>query len=131
MAEMRPDHANLRELTIRFTEAFNRDDLDGVMAMMAEDAVYEEFTGTLSRGKAAIRAAFEPQFRGDFGKLRFETEDLFADAATGQGAHPLGVPARDPSRAGRLAGPRHPALRERPGEAEAHLREGEGAAPGR
>ena len=84
MAEQSPDHAKLRELTIRFTDAFNRDDLDGVMAMMAEDAVYEEFTGTVSCGKAAIRAAFEPQFRGDFGKMRFETEDLFADAATGK-----------------------------------------------
>lgn len=84
MTEPSPDQASLRALTIRFTDAFNRDDLDGVMAMMAEDAVYEEFTGTVSRGKAAIRAAFEPQFRGDFGKMRFETEDLFADAATGK-----------------------------------------------
>jgi ketosteroid isomerase-like protein len=72
---------DLRELTIRFTDAFNRDDLDGVMAMMADDAIYEEFTGVESRGKAAIRAAFEPQFRGDFGKIRFETEDLFVDSA--------------------------------------------------
>ena len=72
---------DLRELTIRFTDAFNRDDLDSVLAMMAEDAVYEEFTGVESRGKAAIRAAFEPQFRGDFGTIRFETEDLFVDAA--------------------------------------------------
>jgi ketosteroid isomerase-like protein len=84
MTEPSPDQASLRALTIRFTDAFNHDDLDGVMAMMAEDAVYEEFTGTVSRGKAAIRAAFEPQFRGDFGKMRFETEDLFADAATGK-----------------------------------------------
>ena len=84
MAEPSPDRATLRELTIRFTDAFNRDDLAGVMAMMAEDAVYEEFTGRVNRGSAAIRAAFEPQFRGDFGKMRFETEDLFADAATGQ-----------------------------------------------
>ena len=84
MAEQSPDHVTLRELTIRFTDAFNRDDLDGVMAMMAEDAVYEEFTGRVHRGSAAIRAAFEPQFRGDFGKMRFETEDLFADAATGK-----------------------------------------------
>ena len=72
---------DLRELTIRFTDAFNRDDLDGVMALMAEDATYEEFTGAVSRGKSAIRAAFEPQFRGDFGKMRFETEDLFVDPA--------------------------------------------------
>ncbi|MGH7384030.1 MAG: nuclear transport factor 2 family protein [Candidatus Rokuibacteriota bacterium] len=76
--------ATLRELTIRFTDAFNRDDLDGVMAMMAADAVYEEFTGRVNRGSAAIRAAFEPQFGVDFGKVRFETEDLFADAATGR-----------------------------------------------
>jgi ketosteroid isomerase-like protein len=79
-----PDRAILQELTIRFTDAFNRDDLDGVMAMMAEDAVYEEFTGTVSRGKAAIRAAFVPQFRGDHGKIRFEAEDLFVDPAAGR-----------------------------------------------
>jgi ketosteroid isomerase-like protein len=78
------DRAALEALTIRFTEAFNANDLDGVMAMMAEDAVYEEFTGAVSRGKAAIRAAFEPQFRGDYGTMRFESEDLFADAATGK-----------------------------------------------
>lgn len=79
MATTSPDRATLRELTIRFTDAFNRDDLDGVLALMAEDAVYEEFTGRVHRGSAAIRAAFEPQFRGDFGKIRFETEDLFVD----------------------------------------------------
>jgi uncharacterized protein (TIGR02246 family) len=78
------DRATLRDLTIRFTDAFNRDDLDGVLALMAEDAVYEEFTGRVHRGSAAIRAAFTPQFRGDYGKMRFETEDLFADDAAGK-----------------------------------------------
>jgi len=71
----------LAELVIRFTEAFNREDLDGVMSFMAEDAVYDEFNGTVNRGAAAIRASFVPQFRGDYGKLRFHTEDLFVDAA--------------------------------------------------
>ena len=84
MPDGSPDRATLQQLTIRFTDAFNRDDLDGVMAMMAEDAVYEEFTGAVSRGKAAIRAAFVPQFRGDHGKMRFETEDLFVDDAAGK-----------------------------------------------
>jgi ketosteroid isomerase-like protein len=74
----------LADLVVRFTEAFNQNDLDGVMALMAEDAVYEEFTGTVLRGKTTIRAAFVPQFRGDFGKMRFETEDLFVDAGTGK-----------------------------------------------
>jgi ketosteroid isomerase-like protein len=78
------DRARLEDLVIRFTEAFNQNDLDGVMAFMAEDAVYEEFTGTINRGRAAIRAAFVPQFRGDFGKMRFETEDLFVDAQAGK-----------------------------------------------
>jgi len=84
MATTSLDRATLRELTIRFTDAFNRDDLDGVMAFMADDAVYEEFTGAINTGRNAIRAAFVPQFRGDFGKIRFETEDLFVDAQTGK-----------------------------------------------
>jgi ketosteroid isomerase-like protein len=54
------------------------------MSFMAEEAVYDEFNGTINRGTAAIRAAFEPQFRGDYGKLRFHTEDLFVDAAAGK-----------------------------------------------
>ncbi|HEU5324048.1 MAG TPA: nuclear transport factor 2 family protein, partial [Methylomirabilota bacterium] len=78
------DRAKLEDLVIRFTDAFNQNDLDGVMAFMADDAVYEEFSGTINRGRAAIRAAFVPQFRGDFGKMRFETEDLFVDAAAGK-----------------------------------------------
>jgi ketosteroid isomerase-like protein len=76
--------ASLHDLVIRFTEAFNQNDLEGVMALMADDAVYEEFTGTINRGRDAIRAAFVPQFRGDFGKMRFETEDLFVDAESGK-----------------------------------------------
>jgi ketosteroid isomerase-like protein len=78
------DRATLASLVIRFTDAFNANDLDAVMAFLAEDAVYEEFTGVVNRGKAAIRAAFVPQFRGDFGKMRFETEDLFVDAGAGK-----------------------------------------------
>jgi len=78
------DREKLAQLVIDFTEAFNRDDLDGVMSLMADDAVYDEFNGTVNRGAAAIRAAFVPQFRGDYGKLRFHTEDLFVDAMAGK-----------------------------------------------
>jgi len=79
------EREKLADLVIRFTEAFNRDDLDGVMSFMAEDAIYDEFNGTIYRGAAAIRAAFVPQFRGDYGKMRFNTEDLFVDAVAGKG----------------------------------------------
>lgn len=76
--------SDLEALAVAFTEAFNRDDLDGVMSYFAEDAVYDEFDGARHRGKAAIRAAFEPQFRGAYGRLRFHQEDLFADEAAGK-----------------------------------------------
>ena len=79
-----PATSDLADFVLRFTDAFNRDDLDAVMAMMADDAVYDQFNGVRSVGKAAIRDAFVPQFRGDFGTIRFLTEDLFGDAASGK-----------------------------------------------
>jgi len=78
-------HAELEECVVRFTDAFNCEDLDAVMAFFAEDGVYDEFDGGRRVGKAEIRKAFEPQFRGDFGRMRFVTEDLFVDPATGKG----------------------------------------------
>jgi ketosteroid isomerase-like protein len=74
----------LIDLVIRFVDAFNRDDLDAAMSFFADDAVYDGFNGLRSRGTVAIRAAFEPQFRGDFGTIRFHTEDVFADADSGK-----------------------------------------------
>ena len=84
MDPARMDREKLAKLVVDFTDAFNRDDLDGVMSFMAADAIYDEFNGTVNRGAAAIRAAFVPQFRGDYGKLRFHTEDLFVDASAGK-----------------------------------------------
>ncbi len=67
-----------------FTEAFNRENIDEVMAYFADDAVYDEFHGGRHVGKAAIRAAFEPQFAGKYGRMRFHTEDMFLDAEAGK-----------------------------------------------
>jgi ketosteroid isomerase-like protein len=78
------ERKQLADLVVRFTEAFNRDDLDGVMSFMADDAIYEEFNGRLNRGRTAIREAFVPQFRGDYGRIRFQTEDLFVDPESGK-----------------------------------------------
>ena len=78
------EREQLADLVVRFTDAFNKNDLDGVMSFMPEDAIYDEFTGTINRGAAAIRAAFVPQFRGDYGAMRFDTEDLFVDATAGK-----------------------------------------------
>jgi uncharacterized protein (TIGR02246 family) len=76
--------AELAALVVAFTDAFNREDLDAVMAFMTEDAVYDQFNGVRAEGKAAIREAFVPQFRGDYGTMRFVTEDCFVDAAAGK-----------------------------------------------
>ncbi|MBM3490897.1 MAG: nuclear transport factor 2 family protein [Alphaproteobacteria bacterium] len=78
------DRALLTRLTLDFTDAFNRDDLDGVMSYFAEDGIYDEFNGIRNVGKAANRQAFEPQFRGEFGQIRFHQEDLFVDAESGK-----------------------------------------------
>jgi len=72
--------AELERLVKDFTAAFNAEDLDGVMSFMADDAVYDEFNGVRSVGHAAIRKAFQPQFEGKFGEMRFLEEDLILDA---------------------------------------------------
>jgi len=76
------DRAALEDGVRRFVAAFNRRDLDDVMASFAEDAIYDEFTGRRHAGRAAIRAAFLPQFRGDYGPIVFDEEDLFVDEQT-------------------------------------------------
>ncbi len=71
---------DLERWTRDFTQAFNDHDLDRVMSYFAEDAVYDQYDDASAEGLAAIRAAFEPQFKGAFGDMRFEEEDSFVDA---------------------------------------------------
>jgi ketosteroid isomerase-like protein len=78
------NRADLIELARRSVDAFNRNDLDAVMAFFTGNGVYEEFNGRRNVGKAAIRAAFEPQFAGAFGPMRFLDEDLFVDRKRGK-----------------------------------------------
>jgi SnoaL-like protein len=54
------------------------------MTYFAEDAVYETLEGYHVRGLLAIRAAFEPQFRGVFGRIQFLTQDMLVDEAAGK-----------------------------------------------
>ncbi len=92
--------AELERSVIDFTEAFNDEDLDGVMSFFSDDAVYDEFDGARHVGKDAIRAAFVPQFRGDFGKIRFRAEDMFLDAVTGKALISWLCTLETPERAG-------------------------------
>jgi uncharacterized protein (TIGR02246 family) len=71
--------ASLADVLDAFNAAFNRNDLDAVMEYFADDAEYLPGDGTRHVGRAAIRAAFAPQFAGAFGAMRFDTEDRFID----------------------------------------------------
>jgi len=62
-----------------FTAAFNRNDLDAVMAAFADDAEYLPGDGGVHRGRPAIRAAFAPQFAGALGAMRFDLVDRLVD----------------------------------------------------
>jgi len=56
------------------------------------DAIYDEFNGKVNRGKAEIRAAFEPQFRGAHGVIRLSGVETMDEAETLAGAE-LWMPA--------------------------------------
>lgn len=65
----------------RFNEAFNRHDVDAVMAAMTDDCVFENTVpppdGQRFQGQAAVRAHWEEFFRNSPDAV-FETEELFA-----------------------------------------------------
>ena len=82
------DHSSDRELSSstlasihRFNDAFNRQDVDAVMAAMTEDCVFENTSpapdGERHQGQAAVRA-FWQRFFTSSPNARFETEDIFA-----------------------------------------------------
>ena len=77
-------YRQLHDLSVAFLDAFNRYDLDAAMSYFREDAVYEELTGRVNQGLAAIRTAFAPQFEGKFGPVQFIEDDTFIDAGSGK-----------------------------------------------
>lgn len=61
----------------KWNQAWKRFDLEGVLDLMHEEVVFENWTGGRAVGKAGLRQAWQPWFaRGDF---RFIEEDLFVD----------------------------------------------------
>ncbi len=75
----------LEQLTRSFTQTFNDNDLDAMLSYFADGGVvYDQHDGAVAEGLAAIRTAFQPQFDGDYGAMRFAVEDLFIDPAEGK-----------------------------------------------
>ena len=54
MATTTLDRGALEDLTRRFTQAFNDEDLDAVMSFFADDAVYETFDDEPAKGLALV-----------------------------------------------------------------------------
>jgi ketosteroid isomerase-like protein len=68
------------EAVDRFNEAFNRHDVDAVMATMTDDCVFESTSppdGERHEGAAAVRAAWEAFFASS-PTARFDAEDVIA-----------------------------------------------------
>jgi steroid delta-isomerase-like uncharacterized protein len=68
------------ELIERFNEAFNAHDPAGMMALMADDPVFENTypppEGTRFRGRAAVKGFWEEFFRAS-PKAQIEIEEMF------------------------------------------------------
>jgi ketosteroid isomerase-like protein len=73
--------ASTLETIQRFNEATNRQDVDGMMALMTQDVVFESTLpppdGERREGQAAVRAAWEELFRSAPSAV-FEAEEAFA-----------------------------------------------------
>lgn len=77
---MADERATLAAVT-RFNEAFNRHDVDAIMAEMTPDCVFENTRpapdGERVGGAAAVRAAWEALFARS-PEARFDSEEMFA-----------------------------------------------------
>jgi ketosteroid isomerase-like protein len=69
-----------REVVDQFNEAFNRHDIDAIMALMTDDCVFENTRpspdGTRFEGQPEVRAFWE-QFFYNSPQARFDAEDIF------------------------------------------------------
>jgi ketosteroid isomerase-like protein len=75
------DAAATRAIVERFNEAFNRHDVDAIMAAMTEDCVFESTRpapdGERLEGAPRVRAAWEALFARS-PQARFEVEEILA-----------------------------------------------------
>jgi ketosteroid isomerase-like protein len=77
-AEVKPA-TQIVETINKYMDAFNANDLDTVMTCFSDDAIYQPGDGQTHKGKAEIRAAFEPQFNWAYGAMRFDEHDRIID----------------------------------------------------
>lgn len=81
------DHDDAVEMLRQIAAAFDRHDLDGIMAHFADDAVFEgprgpDRWGQRFVGKQAVRDAFAARFSG-IPDVRYQDDDHFVDGDRG------------------------------------------------
>ena len=64
-----------------WNQAWDNHDLKGVMALFHEEVTFDNWTGGIARGKAALEKAWAPWF-ANHGGFRFIEEETFIDEAT-------------------------------------------------
>jgi ketosteroid isomerase-like protein len=75
------DTATTLDVIDRFNEAFNRHDVEGIMALMTNDVVFENTSprpdGERYEGQESVRGFWEQLFASS-PNARFDSEDIFA-----------------------------------------------------
>lgn len=61
-------------------KAWDEHSIEGVMALMDDEVVFENWTGVVTRGKQALQRAWSPWFLRH-GNFKFIAEDIFIDEA--------------------------------------------------
>jgi ketosteroid isomerase-like protein len=80
-SQTRPDTGSTESIVEKFNDAFNRHDVDAIMALMTHDCVFENTfpapDGERYQGQHDVRAFWSRLFH-DTPTAHFETEDQFA-----------------------------------------------------
>lgn len=69
---------DIRKTFDTWLQAWDNHYLDGVMAWMHNDVVFENWDGSVIKGKTNLRRAWMPWFL-NHGNFKFTTEDVFID----------------------------------------------------
>ena len=65
---------------LNWNTAWDNHDLEGVMALFHDNIIFDNWTGSIARGKAALEKAWAPWFE-NHGGFRFIPEETFIDEA--------------------------------------------------
>lgn len=78
--------SGLRAQVAHIIEAFSQSDVQHALDCFREDARYETLSGTVCHGLRAIERELTPQFRGDYGVMRFHLARVIVDESKREAA---------------------------------------------